>query len=147
MTGYTVNGGYAEYVLADPAYVGRWPDNLEFAPAAPVLCAGVTVYKGLKVLDCKPGDWVPISGIGGLGHMAAQYSKAMGFHVIAVDVVDEKLAVAERLGADMTINAATQDAVKEVQAAIRGAQGVPGTCRLACVGPRWLLLVIGSGAL
>ena len=56
MTGYTVNGGFAEYVLADPAFVGRLPDRLEFAPAAPVLCAGVTVYKGLKVLDCKPGD-------------------------------------------------------------------------------------------
>jgi propanol-preferring alcohol dehydrogenase len=124
MTGYTVNGGYAEYVLADPAYVGRLPDNLEFAPAAPVLCAGVTVYKGLKVLECKPGDWVAISGIGGLGHMAVQYAKVMGFHVIAVDVVDEKLALAKRLGADMTINAATQDAVKEVQAAIRGAHGV-----------------------
>jgi propanol-preferring alcohol dehydrogenase len=94
MTGYTVNGGYAEYVLADPGYVGHLPANLEFAPAAPVLCAGVTVYKGLKVLDCKPGDWVAISGIGGLGHMAVQYAKAMGFHVIAVDVAEDKLALA-----------------------------------------------------
>ena len=124
MTGYTVNGGYAEYVLADPAYVGRLPDTLEFAPAAPVLCAGVTVYKGLKVLECKPGDWVAISGIGGLGHMAVQYARAMGFHVIAVDIADDKLALARSLGADMTINAATQDAVCEVQSALRGAHGV-----------------------
>ena len=124
MTGYTVNGGYAEYVLADPAYVGRLPDSLEFAPAAPVLCAGVTVYKGLKVLDCKPGDWVAISGIGGLGHMAVQYAKAMGFHVIAVDIADDKLALARSLGADMTVNAATQDAVREVQTHIRGANGI-----------------------
>jgi len=124
MTGYTVNGGYAEYVLADPGYIGRLPAALEFAPAAPVLCAGVTVYKGLKVLDCKPGDWVAISGIGGLGHMAVQYAKAMGFHVIAVDIADEKLALAKRLGADMTVNAATQDAVKEVQSNLRGAHGV-----------------------
>lgn len=108
MTGYTVNGSFAEYVLADPAYVGRLPDQLEFAAAAPVLCAGVTVYKGLKVLDCKPGDWVAISGIGGLGHMAVQYAKAMGFHVIAVDVADQKLALAASLGADMTINAAKE---------------------------------------
>lgn len=100
------------------------PDTLEFAPAAPVLCAGVTVYKGLKVLDCKPGDWVAVSGIGGLGHMAVQYAKAMGFHVIAVDIADDKLALAKQLGADMTINAATQDAVKEVQTALRGAHGV-----------------------
>lgn len=124
MTGYTVNGGYSEYVLADPAYVGRLPDTLAFAPAAPVLCAGVTVYKGLKVLDCKPGDWVAVSGIGGLGHMAVQYAKAMGFHVIAVDIADDKLALAKQLGADMTLNAATQDAVKEVQTALRGAHGV-----------------------
>jgi len=60
MTGYTVNGGYAEYVLADPGYVGHLPANRSFAEIAPVLCAGVTVYKGLKVLECKPGDWVAI---------------------------------------------------------------------------------------
>jgi alcohol dehydrogenase, propanol-preferring len=124
MTGYSVNGGYAEYVLADPGFVGRLPQNLEFAPAAPILCAGVTVYKGLKVLDCKPGDWVVISGIGGLGHLAVQYAKVMGFHVIAVDISDDKLELASRLGADMTVNASTQDAVKTVQSAIRGAHGV-----------------------
>lgn len=124
MTGYSVNGGYAEYVLADPGYVGRLPDSLEFAPAAPVLCAGVTVYKGLKVLDCKPGDWVAISGIGGLGHMAVQYAKAMGFHVIAVDVADQKLALATGLGGDMVVNAAKEDPVKVIQSNIRGAHGV-----------------------
>jgi len=124
MTGYTVNGGYAEYVLADPAYAGKLPDNLEFAPAAPVVCAGVTVYKGLKVLDCKPGDWVVISGIGGLGHMAVQYARAMGFHVIAVDVSEEKLALARSLGVAETINAMTDDPVERVQQNIRGAHGV-----------------------
>ncbi|MFN5047254.1 alcohol dehydrogenase AdhP [Roseateles sp.] len=124
MTGYTVNGGYAEYVLADPGYVGHLPAGLDFAPAAPVLCAGVTVYKGLKVLDCKPGDWVAISGIGGLGHMAVQYAKAMGFHVIAVDVAEDKLKLARDLGADLCLNAATQDPVAEVQKHLRGAHGV-----------------------
>lgn len=123
-TGYSVNGSYAEYVLADPDYVGKLPDSLEFAPAAPVLCAGVTVYKGLRVLDCKPGDWVAVSGIGGLGHMAVQYAKAMGFQVIAIDVADDKLRLASELGADMTINAATQDAASQIQSSIRGAQGV-----------------------
>jgi propanol-preferring alcohol dehydrogenase len=124
MTGYTVNGAYAEYVLADPGYVGELPANVGFGEIAPVLCAGVTVYKGLKVLDCKPGDWVAISGIGGLGHLAVQYAKAMGFHVIAVDVDNVKLALAKRLGAEMLINAALVDPAVEVQRALRGAHGV-----------------------
>lgn len=124
MTGYTVDGAYAEYVLADPAYVGLLPANVGFGEIAPVLCAGVTVYKGLKMLDCKPGDWVAVSGIGGLGHLAVQYAKAMGFHVIAVDVDNVKLALASRLGADMTINAALLDPAAEVQRAIKGAHGV-----------------------
>ena len=124
MTGYTVNGAYADYVLADPGYVGHLPANVTFGEIAPVLCAGVTVYKALKVLECKAGDWVAISGIGGLGHYAVQYAKAMGFHVIAVDVDDAKLALATRLGADMAINARVQDPAAEVQRAIRGAHGV-----------------------
>jgi propanol-preferring alcohol dehydrogenase len=124
MTGYTVNGGYAEYVLADPGYVGHLPANVTFGEIAPVLCAGVTVYKGLKVLDCKPGDWVAISGVGGLGHYAVQYAKAMGFHVIAVDIDDAKLALATRVGADMVINARTTSPAAEVQRTLRGAHGV-----------------------
>ena len=124
MTGYSVDGGCAEYVLADPGYVGHLPDAIGFGEIAPVLCAGVTVYKGLKMLECKPGDWVAISGIGGLGHFAVQYAKAMGFHVIAVDIDDVKLKLAKSLGADMVVNAAVQDPVQEVQKAIRGAHGV-----------------------
>ena len=124
MTGYTVNGGYAEYVLADPGYVGHLPAKISFAAIAPVLCAGVTVYKGLKMLDCKPGDWVAISGIGGLGHFAVQYAKAMGFHVIAVDIDDAKLTLATQVGADRVIHAGRQDPVAEVQRALRGAHGV-----------------------
>ena len=95
-TGYSVNGGFAEYVVADPNYVGHLPANVDFAEIAPVLCAGVTVYKGLKVTDTKPGDWVVISGIGGLGHMAVQYAKAMGLNVAAVDIDDAKLDLARR---------------------------------------------------
>jgi alcohol dehydrogenase, propanol-preferring len=123
MTGYTVNGSYAEYVLADPNYVGIIPDSLESAATSPVLCAGVTVYKGLKVLECKPGDWVVISGVGGLGHFAVQYAVAMGFHVIAVDIADEKLALAKKLGAEITINALITDPVAEVQKLVKGAHG------------------------
>jgi propanol-preferring alcohol dehydrogenase len=124
MTGYTINGGYAEYVQADPGYVGHLPSNVDFSAIAPVLCAGVTVYKGLKVLDCKPGNWVAISGVGGLGHMAVQYAKAMGFHVAAVDVDDEKLELAKKIGAELVVNATKVDPAQELQQALRGAHGV-----------------------
>lgn len=122
-TGYSVNGGFAEYVLADPDYVGHLPDRLDFAPAAPILCAGVTVYKGLKETDTKPGDSVVISGIGGLGHLAVQYAKAMGLHVIAVDITEDKLKLAREVGADATVNALESDPVAEVKKLCGGADG------------------------
>ncbi len=120
-TGYSVNGGFADYVLADPAYVGHLPDGLDFAPAAPVLCAGVTVYKGLKETEARPGEWVVISGVGGLGHMAVGYAKAMGLHVAAVDVRNDKLSLARDLGADIAVDATDQDAVAEATRSIGGA--------------------------
>jgi alcohol dehydrogenase, propanol-preferring len=123
-TGYSVNGGFAEYTLADPNYVGHLPDSLDWNVAAPILCAGFPVYKGLKETDTKPGDTVVISGIGGLGHVAVQYAKAMGRNVIAVDISDEKMALARDMGADAAINAKTTDPVAEVQALCGGAQGV-----------------------
>jgi propanol-preferring alcohol dehydrogenase len=124
MTGYTVDGGYADFVRADANYVGLLPDGLDFAPAAPVLCAGVTVYKGLKELERKAGDWVVISGIGGLGHMAVQYAKAMGLNVVAVDVHDDKLRLARELGADLTFHAVDEDPVAELQSQMGGVNGV-----------------------
>lgn len=123
-TGYSVNGGFAEYVIADPNFVGHLPAALGFVELAPVLCAGVTVYKGLKVTDTRPGNWVVISGIGGLGHMAVQYAKAMGLNVAAVDVADDKLELARRLGASVTVNAQTQDPVAYLKKEIGGAHGV-----------------------
>lgn len=122
--GYSVNGSFAEYVLADPDYVGKIPDGLDSAAVAPILCAGVTVYKGLKETDTKPGDTVVISGIGGLGHLAVQYAKAMGLTVVAVDVSDEKLVLATKMGADFVINASKQNPVEEVHKAVGGADGV-----------------------
>ena len=124
-TGYSVNGGFAEYVVADPNYVGHLPDNIDFAEIAPVLCAGVTVYKGLKVTDTRPGDWVVISGVGGLGHMAVQYAKAMGLNVAAVDIAEDKLALARRLGASLTVNALEADPATVIKRETGGgAQGV-----------------------
>ena len=123
-TGYSVNGSFAEYVLADPNYVGHLPDNVSFTDIAPILCAGVTVYKGLKVTDTKPGDWVVISGIGGLGHLAVQYAKAMGLNVIAVDIDDAKLDLAKSLGAALAVNARQNDPAAFVKKEVGGAQGV-----------------------
>ena len=124
-TGYSVNGGFADYVIADPNYVGHLPSNVPFADIAPILCAGVTVYKGLKVTEAKPGDWVVISGVGGLGHMAVQYAKAMGLNVAAVDIADDKLSLARKLGATLTVNALEEDPAAVIKRETGGgAQGV-----------------------
>ncbi|MPR31856.1 alcohol dehydrogenase AdhP [Cytophagaceae bacterium SJW1-29] len=123
-TGYSVQGSYAEYVLADPEYVGHIPDKLPFLEAAPILCAGVTVYKGLKETDTRPGEWVVISGIGGLGHLAVQYARAMGLRVAAVDIQDDKLDLAQAMGADLAVNASREDPVAVITRQIGGAHGV-----------------------
>lgn len=123
-TGYSVNGTFAEFGLADPDFVGSLPRSLEFGAAAPVLCAGVTVYKGLKETEVRPGEWVAVSGIGGLGHMAVQYAKAMGMNVVAADIFEEKLALAKQLGADITVNGKAKDAIEQVTRATNG--GVHG---------------------
>ncbi len=122
--GYLVNGGFAEYFLADARYAPHIPANLDSITAAPLLCAGVTTYKGLKETEARPGQWVAILGVGGLGHLAIQYAKAMGLHVAAVDVHEEKLTLARRLGAELTVNAASGDPVPEILRFTGGAHGV-----------------------
>jgi len=123
--GYTKNGGFAEYVLADPNYVAHIPAGLGPKEAAPLICAGVTTYKGIKETQARPGEWIAISGAGGLGHLAIQYAKAMGLQVCAVDIDDGKLAHAKRLGADLIVNAKTDDPAEAVKKGTSGgAHGV-----------------------
>ena len=123
--GYTKNGGFAEYILADPNYVAHIPEGLSAVDAAPLICAGVTTYKGIKETAARPGQWIVISGVGGLGHLAVQYAKAMGLLVCAVDIDDGKLAHATKLGADVVVNAKKGDAVEAVRLATDGgAHGV-----------------------
>jgi alcohol dehydrogenase, propanol-preferring len=123
--GYTKNGGFAEYILADPNYVARIPKGLSAIEAAPIICAGITTYKGIKETGAKPGEWIAISGVGGLGHLGVQYAKVMGLQVCAIDIDDRKLAHAKRLGADVTINAKGDDPVAALQKATGGgAHGV-----------------------
>lgn len=113
-SGYGVNGSFAEYAIGSAAYVGRLPRNVDLAGLAPALCAGVTTYKGIKETEAKPGEWIAISGVGGLGQMAIQYAKAMGLHVAALDVTEEKLALARASGADLTVDATRSDAVSQI---------------------------------
>ncbi|MCG2836052.1 alcohol dehydrogenase AdhP [Photobacterium sp. WH77] len=122
--GYSVDGGYAEYCLAHGEYVVKIPDGLSYVDAAPLFCAGVTTYKALKVTEVKPGQWVAIIGVGGLGHLAVQYAKAMGMNVIAVDTGAEKMALAKELGAVHCIDFMQEKPSEAIHRLVGGAQGV-----------------------
>jgi len=122
--GYSVDGSFGQYMLMDARYAVRIPADADLVEVAPILCAGVTVYKGLKMTEARPGQWVVISGIGGLGHIAVQYAVAMGLRVAAVDIADDKLALAKKHGAELLVNALTEDPVEVVQRVTGGAHGV-----------------------
>jgi propanol-preferring alcohol dehydrogenase len=114
-TGYTVDGGFREYSIADARFVGLVPEGIDPLDAAPLTCAGVTTYKAVKAAKVGPSDLVGIVGIGGLGHLGLQYAAIAGAFTVAIDVSEEKLQLAKELGADHTINAAEQDVVAEMQ--------------------------------
>lgn len=122
--GYSVDGGFAEYVVADARYMAHFPAGINFTEMAPIICAGVTVYKGIKETEVKPGEWIAISGIGGLGHLAIQYAKAMGMHVAAIDIGDDKLQLAKSLGADLIVNATERDPGEYLKKETGGMNGV-----------------------
>ena len=123
--GYTKNGGFAEYLIADPNYVAHIPAGLDPKQAAPLICAGITTYKGIKETKAKPGEWIVISGAGGLGHLGIQYAKVMGLQVCAVDIDDGKLALAKKVGADFVVNAKHGDPAEAVKKGTTGgAHGV-----------------------
>jgi propanol-preferring alcohol dehydrogenase len=115
-TGYSVDGSYAEYFLADAAFAAKVPAGVNVFEAAPLTCAGVTTYKAVKVGNVRPTDLVAISGVGGLGHLALQYAKIAGGTVAAVDITDEKLQLAKDLGADYVIDARSENPAAALQA-------------------------------
>jgi propanol-preferring alcohol dehydrogenase len=119
-TGYSMPGGYAEYIAAPAAFVGRLPEKGDMSALAPILCAGVTVYRGLKRTRARPGQWAAVFGVGGLGHLAVQYAKAMGLRVAAVDIADDKLRLASDLGADIIVNAKQADPVRTLKKQLAG---------------------------
>lgn len=119
-TGYSIDGGYAEYLVADARFATPVPPGISSLDAAPLTCAGVTTYAAVKAARVVPGERVAVFGIGGLGHLAVQYARLVGGIVIAVDITDEKLDLARELGADVVVNAATSDPVEAI-AAVGGA--------------------------
>jgi propanol-preferring alcohol dehydrogenase len=115
VTGCMVDGGFAEYIKARASHTVKLPDNLTFEEAAPLLCAGLTVYKALKSSGVRAGERLAVFGIGGLGHLAVQIAKVMGIKVCGVDLTTDKLQLARECGADWTVNAAASPAHREIK--------------------------------
>ncbi len=122
--GYAANGSFAEYALAPAAYIGHIPATMTDVEAAPMLCAGLSAWKALKETEVTSGQWIVISGIGGIGQMAVQFAVTMGLHVIAIDIDSKKLLRAKDLGAEIALNAREPGAARHVQDAVGGAHGV-----------------------
>jgi propanol-preferring alcohol dehydrogenase len=113
--GYTVDGAMAEQAIVVADYVVKVPDNLDPAAATSITCAGVTTYKAVKVSDIRPGQWIGVFGIGGLGSLAVQYAKnVFGARVVAFDINDDKLAFAKEMGADVTVNSLKENPKEKV---------------------------------
>lgn len=120
--GYTVDGGMAEECIVTADYSVKVPDALDSHSASSLTCAGVTTYKAVKESGIRPGQWLVIFGLGGLGNLALQYAKnVFGAKVIAVDIQADQLAFAEEMGADVVINSATEDAALRIQEKVGGA--------------------------
>jgi propanol-preferring alcohol dehydrogenase len=120
VTGCTVDGGFAEFVKARASHIAKLPDELSFEEAAPLLCAGLTVHSAMKKADIQAGQKIAVFGVGGLGHLAIQLARAKGAEIVAVDVADDKLELARECGANIVVNAATNQAHKEIKKATGG---------------------------
>ncbi len=150
ITGVTVDGGYAEFVKAPASHALKIPDGLSCIDAAPLFCAGVTVYRALRHAKIQPGQRLAVFGVGGLGHLAVQIGRGLGAIVMAVDVSEEKLAHARSLGASAALNAATTNVVKELRrgggvhaALVTSAAKAAYDLAFPCVRPGGILLAVG----
>ena len=153
ITGVMVDGGYAEYAKAPASHVVKIPDALSSEQAAPLLCAGVTVHRALKQSKIRDGQRLAVFGVGGLGHIAVQIGRAAGAEVTAIDISEEKLALAKSLGATRTLNAATSKVVKEIRnsggvhvALVTSASKSAYDMAFPCVRPTGTLLAVGLPA-
>jgi alcohol dehydrogenase, propanol-preferring len=150
ITGVTVDGGYAEFVKVPASHATKIPDGLSSVDAAPLFCAGVTVYRALKHAKIQPRQRLAVFGVGGLGHLAVQMGIELGAIVTAIDVSDEKLAQAKNLGASVTLNSTTVNVVKELRRAggahvalVTSAAKAAYDTAFPCVRPTGTLLVVG----
>jgi alcohol dehydrogenase, propanol-preferring len=150
ITGLTVDGGYAEFIKAPASHAARIPGAISSPQAAPLFCAGVTVYRAIKQAEVVSGQRMAVFGVGGLGHLAIQIAKQLGAEVTAVDVADDKLALAASLGATRTLNSSSANVVKELRRAggvhvalvTSGAKAAYDTA-FPCLRPTGRLLVVG----
>ena len=153
VTGMMVDGGYAELMRAKASHALPIPSNLSSAQAAPLFCAGVTVYRALKNAGVSARQRVAVFGIGGLGHLAVQIAKSWGAEVVAFDVGDDKLALARELGATATFNVADPNAVKAARqlggmhvCVVTSAAKAAYDMALKCLRPTGTLAVVGLPA-
>ncbi len=153
ITGVTVDGGFAAFVAAPASHVVRIPDGLSAIDAAPLFCAGVTVYRALRQARILAGHRLAIFGIGGLGHLAVQMGMELGAEVIAIDVSAAKLALAHSLGARRCLDASSAKVVKELRAAggvhvalVTSAARAAYESAFYCLRPTGTLLVVGLPA-
>ena len=153
ITGVTVDGGYAEFLKAPATHATKIPDAVSSVQAAPLFCAGVTVYRAMMQAKPQRGQRLAVFGIGGLGHLAIQIAVHLGLEVSAVDVDDEKLALAKSLGAVHTANSTTTNVVKEMRkrgsahiALVTSASKAAYDTAFYCVRPTGTLLAVGLPA-
>lgn len=132
-TGYDVDGAFGELTLAHAAHVARVPEGIDAVTAAPLCCAGWTAYRAVKNTGLLPGDWLAVFGVGGLGHLGIQFARLGGLRVAAVDVSPEKLALAEQLGAELMINASSENAGRILRKQIGGVNGAVSFVAAAAV--------------
>jgi D-arabinose 1-dehydrogenase-like Zn-dependent alcohol dehydrogenase len=152
ITGFSFDGGYAEYMVAPVEAVAAMPDALDPAEAAPLLCAGITTFNALRHSGAGPGDLVAIQGIGGLGHLGVQFANKFGYRVVAISRGKDSEPLAKKLGAHIYIDSSATDAVAQLQR-LGGANVILATAPsgkamselVPGLAPRGKLLVIGAG--
>ncbi|KAI9800616.1 MAG: hypothetical protein M1833_003274 [Piccolia ochrophora] len=131
--GVQIDGAFAEYIVVDAREASKLPDNLSFLSAAPLACAGCTVFRGVLQAGLVKGEWIGIVGSGGgLGHLGVQFAKALGLHVVGVDARDEGLELSKQAGADVLVDARVEKetVVQRVQS-VTGGAGVDATVNVS----------------